>query len=225
MVGTSLLIAAGISAAAQAYGAHKASEAASEAGQAQATAAGQAADLQAPYRAAGLQALGQLQGMAPFEAPTNVTEQNDPGFQTRLQAAQQALERSAAARGTSLSGGSLKALTRYSQDYASNEYGNVYGRAASEYDRTRGSLAQLAGVGQQATAAQGEYLTQGANAQAAGQVGGANAWNGALGNIGNNLSFLALANQFNKPSATSAPQTSSNWGYSPWPGMRPEMAS
>src|SRR5712692_2716617 len=61
-----------------------------------------------------------------FQAPTNVTEQNDPGFQFRLQQGEQALERSAAARGNLLSGGTAKALTQYGQDYASNEYGNVY---------------------------------------------------------------------------------------------------
>lgn len=70
-----------------------------------------------------------------FVAPTDVTEQNDPGFQFRLQQGQQALERSAAARGGLLSGGTGKALTRYGQEYASNEYQNVYNRALEEYQQ------------------------------------------------------------------------------------------
>lgn len=94
-----------------------------------------------------------------FQAPTAATEQNDPGYQFRLQQGEQALQRAAAAKGGIYSGGTLKALSRYGQDYASNEYGNVYNRAlqqyqmgynqfqnnqANEYNR----LAGVAGIGQ-----------------------------------------------------------------------------
>jgi hypothetical protein len=68
-----------------------------------------------------------------FKAPDSISEQNDPGFQARLNLGQQALERSAAARGNVLSGGTLKDLNQFSQDYASNEYGNVYNRAFNEF--------------------------------------------------------------------------------------------
>lgn len=70
-----------------------------------------------------------------FQAPTDVTEVNDPGYQFRLKQGQDALERSAAARGGLLTGGTGKALSDYNQNAASAEYGNVYGRAASEYER------------------------------------------------------------------------------------------
>lgn len=70
-----------------------------------------------------------------FKAPTDVTEQNDPGYQFRLKQGQDAIERSAAARGGLLSGGTAKSLSDYNQGSASAEYGNVYGRAASEYER------------------------------------------------------------------------------------------
>lgn len=96
-----------------------------------------------------------------FVAPTNVTEQNDPGYQFRLQQGQQAIERSAAARGGLLSGGTAKAQQRYGQDYASNEYGNVYNRAFNDYanqynvfqnNQTNqyNRLASMSGVGQTA---------------------------------------------------------------------------
>ncbi|HEY2605569.1 MAG TPA: hypothetical protein VGJ10_06105, partial [Paraburkholderia sp.] len=62
---------------------------------------------------------------APFTAPTAATEANDPGYAFRLQQGNQALERAAAASGGAFSGGTLKALARYGQDYASNEYQNV----------------------------------------------------------------------------------------------------
>jgi hypothetical protein len=69
----------------------------------------------------------------PFAAPSLEEFQKEPGLQARLAMGQQALERSAAAKGSLLSGGTQKALNRYSQDYASNEYANVYGRAADIY--------------------------------------------------------------------------------------------
>lgn len=125
----------------------------------------------APWLKAGQGAIGQLSGMLNdgtfkdwnenFQAPTNVTEQNDPGYQFRMQQGQQAIERSAAARGGVLSGGTAKALDQYNQDYASNEYGNVYNRAYNEYatrynqfetNQTNkyNRFAGVAGVGQQA---------------------------------------------------------------------------
>jgi hypothetical protein len=70
-----------------------------------------------------------------FVAPTDVTEQNDPGFKFRMQQGSDALERSAAARGGLLSGGTAKALADYNQNAASNEYQNVYNRAAQEFER------------------------------------------------------------------------------------------
>lgn len=51
-----------------------------------------------------------------------------PGYQFRLQEGQRALERGAAARGNLLSGAQQRALTRYGQNIASEEFGNVLGR-------------------------------------------------------------------------------------------------
>lgn len=70
-----------------------------------------------------------------FQAPTDVTEQNDPGYKFRLQQGTDALQRSAAARGGLLSGGTAKDINDYAQNSASNEYGNVYNRTASEFER------------------------------------------------------------------------------------------
>ena len=131
-----------------------------------------------PYQQAGTSALSTLNqdfqngtfgayGQT-FQAPTGVTEQNDPGFQFRLQQGQQALERSAAARGGLLSGGTAKALDAYNQNQASNEYGNVYNRALStfgtNYDVFRNNqmdqynrLAGIAGIGLNATNALGNF--------------------------------------------------------------------
>lgn len=97
----------------------------------------------------------------PFNAPTDVTEQNDPGYKARLQQGQQLLENSAASRGGLLSTGTAKDLTKFGSDYASNEYSNVYNRSLNEYRQqydifnnnqtnTFNRLAALSGVGQTA---------------------------------------------------------------------------
>lgn len=96
-----------------------------------------------------------------FTAPTNVTEQNDPGYQFRLDQGMKALSNSASAKGTLLNGGTGKDITQFGQNYASNEYGNVYSRAKGEYDTRYNQyqqsqadkynrLAGLSGVGQTA---------------------------------------------------------------------------
>jgi hypothetical protein len=97
-----------------------------------------------------------------FSAPTGLTEANDPGYQARLALGTEALQKSAAARGSVLTGGTAKALDTYGQDYASNEYGNVYNRALNTYGTNAGNyytgqqnaftrLSGLTGVGQTAT--------------------------------------------------------------------------
>jgi hypothetical protein len=73
-----------------------------------------------------------------YVMPTEVTEQNDPGFQSRLKLGQQALERSAAARGTLLTGGTAKALEMFGQDFASNEFSAVNDRAFQKYSSDKG---------------------------------------------------------------------------------------
>ncbi len=63
-----------------------------------------------------------------FTAPTLTELQGSPGYQSRLEAGLQAKNRSAAAQGSVLSGGTQQELARYGQDYASNEYGNLFGQ-------------------------------------------------------------------------------------------------
>jgi hypothetical protein len=78
----------------------------------------------------------------PFAAPTQAQLEASPGYQSRLAAGLLAGNRSAAARGTVLNGGTQKALNRYGQDYASNEYGNLFGQAVT----TRGIADQEYGA-------------------------------------------------------------------------------
>ena len=108
----------------------------------------------------------------------------DPGYNFRIGEGQRALERGAAARGGLLSGGFGRKLTRYAQDYASNEYTNVYNR-----------ISNIAGLGQVAGQASGEAALYagrqmgnaaqaGANASAYGRQGQANAWGTAINELG-----------------------------------------
>lgn len=74
----------------------------------------------------------------------------DPGYAFRLSEGEKALERSASSRGGLYSGRYLKDLTRFSQDTASQEYGNAYNRYQSNQTNQYNRLASLAGVGQTA---------------------------------------------------------------------------
>lgn len=134
-----------------------------------------------------------------FQAPTGLTEQNDPGYQARLQLGTDAIQRSAAARGGVLTGGTAKALDTYGQDYASNEYNNVYNRALTgfqtdynQYNNDQSNmynrLAALSGVGQ--TAAN--------NLSSAGQA--------ASNNVSSNLlnSAANIGQQYNNAGAANA---------------------
>lgn len=68
-----------------------------------------------------------------FTAPTAQELQADPSFQFRLDQGRKALEQSAAGKGVLRTGGTLKDLVNYGQNFASNEYGNVYNRKFGEY--------------------------------------------------------------------------------------------
>lgn len=78
--------------------------------------------------------------------PTEADLLASPGYQTRLDAGFQARERSAAARGTVLNGGTLKALERYGQDYAQNEYQQLRANTYENYKTRYGQFQDKAGM-------------------------------------------------------------------------------
>jgi hypothetical protein len=103
-----------------------------------------------PWRQAGMGALTGMQD-ADFKRDFTAADfQKDPGYDFRMQEGQKALERSAAARGGLQSGGTMKALTQYGQNFASGEYQNAYNRFNADRDRRFNRLASLAGAGQTA---------------------------------------------------------------------------
>lgn len=132
-----------------------------------------------------------------FQAPDALTEQNDPGYQARLRLGADTLERSAAARGNLLTGGEAKNLDQFAQDYASNEYGNVYNRAANTFSTNYNIFKQnqndifnryatLAGFGQTAA---GQLNNSGV--ATAGQIGNTLLTSGAQ--IGSDIQGAAAA--------------------------------
>ncbi len=172
-------------------------------------------ELNAPFREAGLTGQNRLMEMLGLGGNTGAHGygsasknfsmgdfQEDPGYQFRLQQGQQALERSAAARGGLLSGRAAKDMTNYAQGAASQEYGNAYNRFQTNRSNQLNPLQSLAGMSQTASGAMsnaagnygenvGSNLTSTANtvgnnmmgagnARASGYVGGANAVNSAI---------------------------------------------
>jgi len=81
----------------------------------------------------------------PYTLPTEAELRASPGYQARLDAATQAQQRSAAARGSVLSGGSQIELQRTGQDYASNEYGNLVGQTLGARAQNVGEYNNLVG--------------------------------------------------------------------------------
>jgi hypothetical protein len=147
---------------------------------------------QKPFYEAGVNALPELIkasrytpfGMDQFEA--------DPGYAFRLSEGTKALERSAAARGGLISGGTLKAAQRYGQEMGSQEYTNAFNRYQQERQARLGPLQSLTGTAQ--TTANtignagttmagnvGEAYMGGANARASGYAGMADAFTSGLG--------------------------------------------
>jgi hypothetical protein len=160
----------------------------------------------APYRQAGVNALGKLQ--TEIDAPTTAADViADPGYQFGLDQGQRALDRKIAAMGGRVSGAALKAAARYGTDYASTGFNAAYQRRQDRLNR----LAAIAGIGQTGTAASAQAGQNSANAisslvqnrantQAAGGLAQANIW----GNTANQLGGMAY-NYFNKGSTPPPP--------------------
>jgi hypothetical protein len=146
----------------------------------------------APYRAAGVDALGQLQ--ISINQPTTAADvMADPGYQFGLDQGQQAIQRRIAASGGRVSGASIKAAARYGTDYATTGYTAADQRRNDRLNR----LAALAGIGQTATGGSAmaganaanniaSMTTAQGNATGASQIAQGNIW----ANTGNQIAAL-----------------------------------
>jgi len=191
----------------------------------------------APWLKAGGQGLSQLETLlgvggnktAPgygsltqgFTPPTLEQAEQYPGYQFGLGQGEQAIQNSAAAKGNAFSGNTAEALNNYAQNYAQQDYSNVYNQSFNTFENNQlnqyNRLAALSGVGQQtgtALGSEGEAAASNTSgidlalgqqlgtdaqnataAEASGYIGSANAYGGALSGTSTNLTQLALLNQ------------------------------
>ena len=185
--GAAILGSAAVGAAASIFGGKKQSDAAKKAAkeQTKATKATIAAQekalerqigLQEPFRQTGVNALADYATASQYTPFGMEQFQADPGYQFRMSEGLKALERSAASRGLLQSGGTLKDITRFGQDAASQEYQNAFNRYLTERQARLSPLEYRIGLGQ--AAASGQAANVGSTAQNVGQL------TQALGNIG-----------------------------------------
>jgi hypothetical protein len=124
--------------------------------------------LQEPFRQTGVNALADYATASQY-TPFGMDQfQADPGYQFRMSEGMKALERSAAARGILQSGGTLKDITRFGQDAASQEYQNAFQRYLSERQQKLQPLEYRIGLGQ--AAASGQAANVGSTAQNVGNL-------------------------------------------------------
>lgn len=138
-------------------------------------------------------------GLKDFEA--------DPGYQFRLSEGEKAIERAGAARGNFFSGTQGKALAKYGQDFASNEFQNAWNRDSMNKNALFERLYGISGSGQNAAAQTGGFgmnamnnvgnaLMRGADTTASGYNAIGNAINSGIGNY---MTYDMLKNQKNYP--------------------------
>lgn len=184
--------------------------------------------LQEPWRKAGETALNKLIPLTDYKKFGMSEFTEDPGYAFRLSEGQKALDRQAAARGGLISGGALKAATRYGQDMGSQEYTNAFNRYQTERAAQLQPLQSLAGVGQTSAntltqaagnfgAAEGANIINAGNARASGYVGGANAMNQGLSTYlnynqnQNMMNMLGRNRTFNAQPAASGATSDQYW--------------
>lgn len=198
-LGTALAVGAtaAVGAGATIYAANKSASAASDAAHTvantQADEYNQTRADQAPFRTAGVSALDQiskLYGLDTTDANGNVVKGSgksdfssfttSPDFTFAQSQGQQAIDRSAAARGGLLSGAAVKAGENYASGLASQNFDQYYNR-----------LAGIAGVGQAATQATSVAGQNAANVTSGAQLNAGNARASAYGTIGSTIGNTA----------------------------------
>ena len=165
-----------------------------------------------PFYQAGLNALPTYtKGVMPggdLVRPFSMADyQADPGYGFRMSEGMKALDRSAASRGSLLSGATLKGAQRYGQDLASTEYDRAYNRYGSDQATRRNALASLTGFAPTASSAiRSSDMAYGgnatnlasntANAMAGAGATRASAYGNALAGIGQNAYNALNPNPF-----------------------------
>lgn len=118
-------------------------------------------------------------------------QSSSPSYNFRFNQGQKALERSKAASGDYFSGDTAQALTRYGQDFASQEFEadfNRYGALSGTGQANTGRIVDAAGnYGQQA----GANIIRAGDARATGYANSGAAWSNFYGGLGGYIGGLA----------------------------------
>jgi hypothetical protein len=161
----------------------------------------------APYREIGTTALKDITERMPFFTSQFGDEQMaqylDPSMEFRRKIGEQTTARALNVGGGFLSGNTLRGLTDYGQGLASTEYGNSFNRFQTDRGNIYNTLGNIAGLGMGATnqgaqygqaAAQniGTLAVGGAQAQASGTIGQAQAWQNSLGQVSDLATLYGL---------------------------------
>jgi hypothetical protein len=164
----------------------------------------------APYRETGYTALRDIEALRPMLTaqfgPEQMEQYLDPSMEFRMKYGTMGAERLANISGGAISGNTMRALEDYRQGLASTEFSNAFDRAQAERTNIYNTLANIAGMGQNAVntgvgagqtfaGQQTGLLTGQAAALAGGQVGAANAMGGAVQGLGN----MYYLNQLMRP--------------------------
>jgi hypothetical protein len=179
-----------------------------------------------PYTDIGKTALSDITKQSPYfqQQFTNkdLNSYLSPGYEFRLGQGQRANMMASNATGGAVSGNALKSLQDYSQNFASGEYANAFNQFQTQRTNIYNQLSDIAKMGltgQQGTAnailgtgTNIASITSGlGNAQAASQIGQANAISGAVQGAGNAASYYAM-NNMNNPAAMQAQMTAGGYG-------------
>lgn len=163
---------------------------------------------QKPYREAGYTALNDLtKGTAEGGYFSHQFDANDlknnlaPNYDFMLKQGEGQVANQFSTSGGKLSGNEMQGLNEFTQNYAGNAFQNAFNNYTTNQSNIYNRLANIANLGQESTQStantganavnnEGNYLTSGAAAQAAGKVGQANALTGGVNNIIGLASFL-----------------------------------
>jgi hypothetical protein len=179
-----------------------------------------------PYTEAGKTALSDITGQLPYfqQQFTNKDLNNylAPGYEFRLGQGQRANLQASNVTGGAVSGNALRSLQDYTQNFASGEYSNAFNQFQAQRTNIYNQLSDIAKIGltgQQGTAnailgtgTNIASVTSGlGNAQAASQIGQANAIGGAVQGATNAASYYAM-NNMNNPAAMQAQMSAGGYG-------------
>jgi hypothetical protein len=149
-----------------------------------------------------------------------------PGYQFQLEQGTKAVNSNAAAKGSYLSGGTLKALTEYGQGLGETSYRNYLNDVSGYRNTELNRLMSMAGLGQTSStnSATGgssyssgisNSILSGGNARASGYINSANALTGGMNSLSNSAMLSSLLNGGSSGSGSSYYSGDSSSSYNP----------